>query len=107
MKRLRTHLYFATWFALIAGLLEGAILLLQRHALDRFIWANTEVIWMAPLSYLVLFLPVGLAFAVLALKWDGDLLRRFAVFSFAAVTFDCLIAVALGERLHFGARLLL
>ena len=104
---MRTHLYFASWFALIAGLVEGAILLFQRHALDRFIWTNTDVIWMAPLSYLVLFLPVGFAFAVLALKWDGDKLRRLAIFSFATVTFDCLIAVALGERLHMAARMVL
>ena len=104
---MRTHLYFAAWFALIAGLVEGAILLFQRHVLDRFIWTNTEVIWMAPLSYLVLFLPVGFAFAVLALKWDGDKLRRLAIFSLATVTFDCLLAVAFGERLHFAARMVL
>ena len=104
---MRRHLYNASWFALIAGLLEGSILLLQRDLLGRFIWTNTEVIWMAPLSYLAFFLPIGVVFSLLATKWDGPKLRRLAVFSFATITFESLIAVAFGEGLHAVARLLL
>lgn len=54
----------AVWFALAAGGVEVAVHLIRQLGLHQFTWASHHVVWMAPLSYLVLLVPPAVLVAL-------------------------------------------
>ncbi len=96
----------AAILAVAGGFLEGLILLGQRLG-GRFIWAPIEVVWMAPLAYLIWYL--GLSVLVLALVIP---FRGRVSFEVVTVVFSCwasfgVVAMLLDARLHPYAVLVL
>ena len=61
----------AAFFALLTGLIEAGGFLFQSLMRHRLVWVSTDVLWMAPVSYLVFFF----AFAVLLIA-IGIIRRR-------------------------------
>jgi arylsulfatase A-like enzyme len=61
----------ALWIALLTGFAEVAILGVRKFALGQTIGLSQHVVWMAPLGYVLLFVPPTLVLAVLAarLRW--------------------------------------
>lgn len=92
------------WFALVAGLLETSVLLFQRYVLHDFIWLGRDFPWMTPVGYVVLFGPLALGFAALAL-WRGPLAVLLAVWLFSFLAFISLLFLV--PPLHHYASLVL
>lgn len=60
----------AVWVGLLAGLAEAAGLLVKKYLLGILILANVQVVWMGPLAYVLLFLPLGIVVALLRRRWS-------------------------------------
>lgn len=60
---LRAYVFLTLQFAIFASALEGALLLVIRFAFGQVVHASPYVIWMLPLSYMILFSVVVLLFA--------------------------------------------
>ncbi len=58
-------LRWALWFALVAGLGQGAAIEVARIATNRLIWATPDVIWLAPLANAIVLTIAALALQVL------------------------------------------
>jgi arylsulfatase A-like enzyme len=93
--------------ALAAGLAEALILLVRREALHQFIWVGTDVVWMAPISYAVFFLPIGIVFALVAWRVPRYASLRGLTFVCLLLTVAALLDVAFGGRIHLIARAVL
>lgn len=92
---------------LVTGLAEGAILTFRRFVQHLSVWAPADVLWMAPLVYLVAAIPLA-ALAALAVRlaprhctWA----RLAGVTGFLGAT--VISAVLFGGVLHWSAHLLL
>ena len=57
-------LWWASWFGILAGLVEVAVVLEPRFFQDRLIFQSLQIVWMTPLSYLLYLLPVALIAAL-------------------------------------------
>lgn len=91
-----SHARLAIWLALVAGLIEGSIRLVQARAFGKIVSTGPEVIWMAPLADLLwIGLPcvvVLIAQAILR-KRDLRLVGAFVLFSAAVL---CLVVMVPG-----------
>ena len=101
------HLIAALAFGLFTGLVEVAVVEFRWRILHRFVWTGSEMIWMAPLSYLGLFTVLGGAAALIACishqRWTVAMTAAAAGFLSA---FSLLFLVA-GYRLETVALVLL
>lgn len=75
------YLVTAVWLGLCTGLAEAAGLLIKKFALGILILANPQIVWMGPLVYVLFFVPIGLALAVLSRRWP----RTFSLHHTAAL----------------------
>jgi arylsulfatase A-like enzyme len=86
----------ALWLALVAGLIEGGIRLVQAGVFGKIIRSGPEVIWMAPLADL-LWIGVPCVFVLLAQavlrKWDLRTFGALVLFSAASL---CLVVMVPG-----------
>jgi arylsulfatase A-like enzyme len=109
------------WFALVAGLAEGTLLLVKYFVFHRFTWTSPHIIWMAPASNVILLFLPGLALALLAwfrpalvpLSLLGAALGFVSATGLLVVGFNGglapwaigLIALGFAVRLYLGIRL--
>lgn len=61
-------LAFGLWFGLLAGLLEVGLRALQRHVFDSRLFLSPDVVWMAPVADVVLYL-IAASGVALAGRW--------------------------------------
>lgn len=59
----------AAWLGMAIGLLELPLLVFRRFGLGIPIYMTPQVVWGAPLSYVLLFVPIGIALAVVGRWW--------------------------------------
>jgi arylsulfatase A-like enzyme len=90
----RDVLMVALWTALVAGTVHVLVVGVRRLVLNDFIWFSREVVWMAPLGYLLTFAPFAILGAVVAWLVPHRWIRRLAIVGFAAlVTFAFLLPI--------------
>ena len=88
-KKITTEiLYYSIWFGLVTGVVEGIVLYtLQRFELLRgqitYLGSSWEVLWLAPIFDLLLFLIVGIFLALLAGFLPQVFAKRLALFAFS------------------------
>ena len=73
----------AVWMALAAGLGEAGVLILQRLVFHQFIRHGPQILWMAPLTNLVIFAFPAAALIVLARRWPRLASSGVVVFIFS------------------------
>lgn len=101
----RFFLWLSAATALATGLLEPPVLLLRRAIQDLPIEGDAQMLWMAPLANLLVFIPLGLVFHLLVRAPGRELLVRAGIaLHFAIATFALL---AIFPRLYAIAWLLL
>ena len=98
-------LMLAAWFGLLAGLSETAIMAFRKFVLHQFTLHNLDLLWMAPVAAVVMFLGLGVALAIGARLWPRLVTWRLAVgiFAFLAV----LAAILELNLLNRGATIIL
>jgi arylsulfatase A-like enzyme len=99
----------ALWFGMVAGLVEGAgLLLFQRINWEQWgisVHVARPILWISPIVDVTLFLLIGLAIVLVSRPWPKLPAFRAAVFAFSALTlFDWLL---IPHRLYYIACLLL
>ena len=59
------------WCGLLAGLLEVGVIVLRKQTVDlnHFYWMSRHFLWLIPLTNLLIFVSLGLAFSFLLLCW--------------------------------------
>lgn len=75
-------LLIASWFALVTGFIEVAILLSGKIFFQKLLLLGPHVVWMAPLAYLIFFGIIGIAF-FLVQRWLRIISQPVIVFVFA------------------------
>jgi arylsulfatase A-like enzyme len=102
------YLVVAAWFALTFGLAEAGVLLYRSLILNEFIWSSRDVLWMAPLAYLIAY---GFPAATLALadRWWPRLVPPLPVVVgvLTCVATALLLRLAANHRIHDLALLVL
>ncbi len=103
----RDVLLLSAWCGLAGGLLEVGMRVLCRSISprDRLYQMNRHFVWLAPLTYLMLFLTIGLFFATVTRFWPrrgGWLSRRLIVASALAPAF-----IVAGPQIYYGAMIIL
>lgn len=106
-RRMRDVILIAIAFALMAGTVHAIVSWLRRDLLHDLLrtWMSPDTAWMAPIGYLVLFLPLALLLAIVA-----ALVPRLPAMRVAAFVFGSLAAFSsllLFPRLHQYASLVL
>jgi arylsulfatase A-like enzyme len=81
-------LLFAAWFALATGLGEISIRAVQKFFFRQWIYVSSQIVWMAPLADLVLFLLAGFILLLVARFWPGVASSKIVVFIFAFLSFS-------------------
>lgn len=99
-----TILRYAVWFGLLTGLVEGALLfILRRFELLKgqitYLGSGWQVLWVAPVFDLLLFLAAGLVLAVLAQFIPQVWAKRLALFAFSFLMVFSWIGTYLSGRL--------
>lgn len=97
-------LYYSIWYGLLTGLVEGILLfVLQRFELLRgqitYLGSSWEVLWVAPIFDLLLFLLAGIALAIVAQFIPKDFAKRLSLFAFSFLTVFAWIDIYLSGRL--------
>ena len=97
-------LYYSIWFGLITGLIEGILLFtFQRYELLRgqitYLGSSWEVMWVAPIFDLLLFLVVGVALALVAQFLPQVWAKRLSLFAFLFLMIFAWIEIYLSGRL--------
>jgi arylsulfatase A-like enzyme len=95
-------LWLGAAIALCAGVVEPPLLLLRRAVLDMPVDADAQLVWMAPLANLLIFLPLG---AVLDLLRAGRTKWSMQSGVAALLTLALFALLAVLPRLHAGALL--
>lgn len=88
MKLAQQKLFLITvWFGLLAGLLEGTALVLRRLPPGEPVRVSLDILWVAPLFYLGMFLlmGVGIGLLFLLIRRPVDLRLPFGLFVFTLV----------------------
>ncbi len=85
------------WVALLGGGLEALVLLLRQRLLGHYVWAGPDVLWMAPLAWAALTVPIGLA------GWAGAAVARRQL---GASTLVGLLGFSVGSILLLNVRAL-
>lgn len=98
-------LLLAAWFGLLTGFGEVSLLAAKKLFLQQFIRFGPHVIWMAPLSDLLLFIVPGLVLSLIAWRWPKSISLRTACLLFAFLGFLSLLFMY--SKLHLYAALLL
>ncbi|HWP48980.1 MAG TPA: sulfatase [Candidatus Limnocylindrales bacterium] len=98
-------LLLAAWFALATGLGEISIRAVQKFFLHQRIYVSPQVVWMAPLADLVLFLLSGSILLLVARFWPRATSPKIVVFIFALLGFSG--PLLWFPKLHILAALLL
>ena len=84
------------WFALLAGLIEGVVMLVRKYLLGGHTALGPHVIWLAPAMNLIWLVIPALVLALLVRFWKSPRANRLAIFGLAlpasvAVTFLAII----------------
>jgi len=89
----------AVWFALAAGLLEAAAVLVKRFVFHWFVRASADVVWMIPLVNLIVVGVVALALMVLGRFWarGRSVVVVVGVVSFVAYAGLVLLVTAISQ----------
>src|SRR5262245_57147595 len=73
MNRLgfRSLLLLSAWCGLVAGLLEVGTIVLRKHTVDpnRLYGLSRHFLWLIPVTYLCVFLALGLFGCIVCLAW--------------------------------------
>lgn len=93
--------------ALATGLLEGLILLFRHFVQGRTIWAPLDVVWMAPLTYVVMALPLALTAPLLGRLFPRQITVPRVAGLMGLLAGVILSANLLGGRAHWLAQLIL
>lgn len=92
-------LTIAVWMGILAGIGEGLLyMLLQRTG--RLVFANEQLLWIAPLFDLVLFLLIGFGIILLGLIFRKIPIQAIAVFIFSFLVVLDWIGLVFYERLY-------
>lgn len=107
MNRPAGVLMLAVWFALLTGYIEAAVHLFRYHVLDRMVWTTPQIIWVAPIAYVVLFMPLALLlYAVL--RWRRSLVGSPLPVGVLAFPMALVASVMIiGTRIHWLAHVVL
>ncbi len=98
-------LRMAVWFGLLVGLLEVAVMGMQKLLFHEVLHVARDFVWMTPVAELLLFLLIGGLLAPVSLRWPRLASRRTAAFVFAMLTILGLFLFY--PKLHVVAMLLL
>lgn len=83
--RVRDVLVVAVWFGLATGVLHLLLAFVNRFGRDHFLMVGPQMLWMAPLSYVLIFAGLGGVLAVVAVISPRLVPLRFFVAGFAWV----------------------
>jgi len=95
----------AAWFGLATGFGEVLSLGVRKFGFDRMLFLGRDIVWMAPLADLILFLALGLGLSIAGRLWPRLVSIRLAVGVLAFVGFLSLTLTY--PRLHRVAQLVL
>jgi arylsulfatase A-like enzyme len=99
-------LSLAAWFGLVTGLSEG-VLFLAFQTLGQMRHVTLEIIWISALFDVLLYSGLGFAFFMLARLLPKLPMTLLSVFVFALLTLSDWLALALAEKIHLIAIVLL
>lgn len=95
----------ATVAAIWAGALHALIIGTRSQLLGQFVWSSRDVVWMAPIGYLIVFGIVALPLSVCAALAPRWITLRAVIFCFAALA--AFSVALLFPRIHWLASLAL
>jgi len=98
-------LVLAIWFGLVAGLAEAALFVIRKLLLHTALHTAPDVVWMAPIANVLLFLVLGLSFWLWTHSFHKQLKWQVLFGVYACLTSTALLLNF--DRLHKGAALLL
>lgn len=102
-RRLADLCWTAVTLGVVAGALDVAVLLARRHWMHEFTARSRDVLWLAPLGYVLVFVLPALALGLLAWRWPR--LPALWLLTCGAVTgvVMSLVFLMMGQRLHPAA----
>ncbi|MCK6540215.1 MAG: sulfatase-like hydrolase/transferase [Anaerolineales bacterium] len=105
-------LYYSVWFGLLTGLVEGVLLFVfSRFELLKgqitYLGSGWEVLWVAPIFDLLLFLAAGLFLALIAQFLPQMWAKRLSLFAFSFLLAFSWLGIYLSGRLSPAATLIL
>lgn len=95
----------AMWFGIISGLIESYYRLIQRYVQYIIVNRSLHLIWIVPLTLMILFLILGLIFILINLAWPRWM--TFQVIIFGLSVFSLMSLYFLKSNIHVVAALLL
>jgi arylsulfatase A-like enzyme len=95
--------YLAAWFGLVTGLAEVAIFAGEKFFLHQYIFQSPDIIWMAPLSEILVFSLTAITVWLITRRWPKLVSLRVIIFLFAFLSFVSLLFLAdwLDKRAEF------
>ncbi len=102
-----TPVQLAVCAAVLGGVGEILLLLYRKHAMGEFTARSRDLYWLAPLGYLLLYVPPAALLGLLTRWWPGLPAMGLTAFGTAATVTASLLTVHFGARLHWSAVLLL
>ena len=72
----------AIWFGLVTASLHLALVFVHRYVRNHFLWVGPQIVWLAPLSYVLIFSALAMVLAAVALAR-----RRSASFALTSGVF--------------------
>jgi arylsulfatase A-like enzyme len=97
----------ATWFGLVAGVIEVLVLVFRRYAMDRMIWTSMDLIWLGPFVYAVAFILPAIVLLVGAWLLPGLVTVSRGGFILALLAAAISVFAVAGGRLHLVAQALI
>lgn len=77
------HLLVAIWFGVAVGIAELMVLAVRKFVFQEMLFVGPQVVWMAPLSYLLFFVAGGLVLQAAAWRWPKLVPLHAVVFLFS------------------------
>lgn len=98
-------LLLAGWFGLVTGLIEVGYRAFQKFVLGNIIDMTEHFLWMTPLTYLAIFLCVGLVIIIIGLVWSRIMTIGITTFIYLFISIISLYYIS--PKIHIIAALLL
>ena len=107
LRHPRGALLLALWFALLTGYIEASVHLVRYNILDRMVWVTPEIVWIAPLAYAVMFVPLAVLLYAAARILGKAGSSAWIVGALALPTALVASVMMIGTRIHWIAHLIL
>ncbi len=85
------HLLLALWIGMLTGLGEVFLLAVKKYFLHPVVHVGADIVWMAPLAEVCLFIVPGIILSLTAWRWPRRISLRSAIFLFSFLYFLSLL----------------